>query len=98
MTRRCEGQDFDPFNIAHRRHKPGNGADMRRIIGQAGDEDIADPDRLADCRRPLGETERRRQIDARQPMKRRRVAGFNIEQDEVDLIEIGVIRACAQTT
>src|SRR5262249_10295777 len=74
-------------------HETGNGSDVRGIVGKAGHQDVTDPDRLADCREPLGESQRRCEVGAGDTPVLVRVARLDVEQNEIDLLEIGVIRA-----
>ena len=43
-----ERQDLDPFDIFHRRDEPGDALDIGGIVGEAGHQHEADPDRLSE--------------------------------------------------
>src|SRR5262249_25061963 len=89
-------QDLDQFDVAQGRHETGDGPDVGGIVGEAGYQDVADPDRLADRREPLGETQRRCEVGTGDTTVCVWVARFDVEQNQVDLLEIGIIRAGAE--
>ena len=91
-----EGQHFHPFHILHRRDEARHLRDVLGIVGEAGHQHEAYPDRLSHGGKALGEAERRLQFDARHPAIGVRIAALDVEQHQIDILEVVVIGAVAE--
>ena len=76
-----EGEDLDALDIAKLRDELGESFDVFRIVGEAGDEDEADPKFVAACFESLGKLEGLVDADASDDLVGHRAEALDVEQD-----------------
>ena len=91
-----EAQDLHALDVLQRRNEVGQLFDVVVAVGQAGDEDEADPRRTPQCGEPLREFERRLERMAADFLKGRRIAALDVENLEIDVLQFLVGEPVAQ--
>src|SRR6185369_1647902 len=92
-THLVERLHLDPLDVLHRRDKTSDAVDIGGIIGLAGDEGEADPDRLGQRSKSFRETQRWREVAACHPTIGIGIRTLDVEQHEIDVRKVAFVGA-----
>jgi hypothetical protein len=93
-----EREHFDPLDIAEVGHELGDVMDAVEVIGEAGDQNIAQIDGPLELGEAAGKIQGGLEINAGKPAVGGGVPFLDVEEDQVDILKDGVVNAVAEVS